>query len=232
MIKSTFFNNSSYIKNSFGLEFFNTISKFIPNFILNAYYGNGIVGIYDMILKVLNIPKNIISLNIGELYYQKASIFYNKSKEKFSKITMQTFYILLLTGVICYTPFIFFGEELFAFFLGHEWKLSGEFSKIIALWFIFLFITSPMAYIFYIKETLYQLFWFTFISFIIKTSFLFNLATTNLQTQIIYNFTYLCIVLELILIFIILYKNKKTQKYYYYIIYTFFKKSAIKEICK
>jgi O-antigen/teichoic acid export membrane protein len=213
-IKSTFYSNSSYIKISFGLEFFNTISKYIPNFILNAYYGNGIVGIYDMTLKVLNIPKNIISLNIGELYYQKAAIFYHKSKQKFSKITAQTFYILLLTSVLCYTPFIFFGEELFVFALGNQWKLSGELSEIIALWFIFLFITSPMAYIFYIRQTLNQLFWFTFLTFLVKTAFLFYLATTNLETQIIYNYTYVCIVLELVLIYQIKrnYKRKFFKK--------------------
>jgi O-antigen/teichoic acid export membrane protein len=209
-IKKTFLDNSKYIKNSFGLEFFNTISKHIPNFVLNAYYGNGIVGIYDMALKVLNIPKNIISLNIGELYYQKASIFYYKSKDKFSKITIQTFYTLFLTGTICYLPFIFWGEELFVLVLGDKWRLSGEFSEMIAFWLLLLFVSSPMAYIFYIKRTLSKLFWFTFLSFIIKTIIIFYLATNNSKIETICFYTFVCIFLELVLLFILLKERRKS----------------------
>ena len=207
-IKSVFFDNKDYIKTSFGLEFFNTIGKFMPNFILNAYYGNGIVGIYDMTLKVLNIPKNIISLNIGELYYQKASVFYHKSLVKFSNITLQTFYTLFIISVICYLPFILYGEELFTFVLGEEWSLSGRFSKIIAIWFIFLFVNSPMAYIFYIKDTLRKLFWYIFISFIIKTGLLFYFSFNNNEITTINNYTILCILLEVFLIFLILKQRK------------------------
>jgi O-antigen/teichoic acid export membrane protein len=203
-IKETFIEHKTYIKNSFGLEFFNTISKYIPNFILNAYYGNAIVGVYDMTLKVLNIPKNIFSLNIGELYYQKASIFYYKSKEQFSHLTLQIFYTLLLVSVICYSPFILFGEELFVFFLGNEWRLSGEISSIISIWIMLLFISSPMAYIFYIRRTLSKLFLFISISFVIKIFILLFLVISYSKIETIYNYTSVCIFLEIILIYIIL----------------------------
>lgn len=211
-IRGVFIDNKKYIKSSLGLEFFNTVSKYIPNFILNAYYGTGIVGVYDMTLKVLNIPKNIISLNIGELYYQKASVFYHKSKESFSKITIQTFCTLFLIGFISYLPFIFFGKELFTFVLGDKWKLSGEFSEVIAFWFLLLFVSSPMAYIFYIMKTLKKLFWFIFISFFIKSIVLWYLVLQKNEIDTVYYYTIICVVLEIILCLIILkqtlYKNK------------------------
>jgi O-antigen/teichoic acid export membrane protein len=207
-VRRTFTDNKKYIKSSFGLEFFNTISKYIPNFILNAYYGNGIVGVYDMTLKVLNIPKNIISLNIGELYYQKASVFYHKSKEKFSKMTIQTFYTLFLIGVICYLPFIFWGKELFVFVLGDKWRLSGEFSEVIAFWFLLLFVSSPMAYIFYIKQTLKVLFWFIFISFIVKSIILWCLVLQKNEIDTIYYYTLICVALDFFLCIIILKQNR------------------------
>jgi O-antigen/teichoic acid export membrane protein len=207
-VRRTFTDNKKYIKSSFGLEFFNTISKYIPNFILNAYYGNGIVGVYDMTLKVLNIPKNIISLNIGELYYQKASVFYHKSKEKFSKMTIQTFYTLFLIGVICYLPFIFWGKELFVFVLGDKWRLSGEFSEVIAFWFLLLFVSSPMAYIFYIKQTLKVLFWFIFISFIVKSIILWCLVLQKNEIDTIYYYTLICVARDFFLCIIILKQNR------------------------
>ena len=207
-VKTVFNKHKDYIKTSFGLEFFNTIGKYIPNFILNAYYGNGIVGIYDMTLKVLNIPKNIISLNIGELYYQKASVFYHKSFEKFSNITLQTFYSLLFFSVLCYLPFVLFGEELFTFVLGNEWVLSGKLSEIISIWFVLMFINSPMAYIFYIKNKLRNLFWYILISFVLKTIVLYYLSLNNSEIITIYNYTYVCILLDIVLIFLILRQRK------------------------
>ncbi|AUC86447.1 hypothetical protein CW731_14675 [Polaribacter sp. ALD11] len=211
-VKNVFKENKVYVKNSFGLEFFNTISKYIPNFILNAYYGSAIVGVYDMALKILHIPKNIISTNIGELYYQKASVFYHKSPKKFSNLSIKTFFILFAFSVVCYLPFILFGEDLFVFALGVKWTMSGKLSEIIAFWILLLFITSPVSYIFYIKKKLSRLFLFIFISFLWKTLILYYLAMNYPQVKAIFNYTYICVCLELILIFLILKQMKLHKK--------------------
>ena len=196
--------NKDIINYDYGLSFILTLIKSMPNFILNAYYGSGIVGVYDMSLKVLNIPKNIISANMGELYYQKGSAFYNRKPLRLKKITFNTGKVLVLFGVISYLPIIMFGEELFIFFLGDKWKISGEISEIISFWYLLLFLTSPLSYVFYIKRVLSKLFWFIFASFVIKIVALIYCVTFNNAIDTIYIYTYICIYLELFLIWLII----------------------------
>lgn len=202
-VKEIIRTNLNFIKNSFGVEFLVTITRHMPNFILNAYFGNGIVGVYDMSLKILNIPKNLISTNIGELYYQKASVFYHRSNQKFRKITLNTCLILFFIAILFYLPFLLFGEEIFSLFLGQKWIESGELSEIIACWYVLLFITSPMAYVFYIKRVLHRLFRFMLFSFFVKVVFLFCLVNFKTQMQVIYLYSYGCIFLELLLLYTI-----------------------------
>jgi len=214
-IKLILLKNRDIVNYSFGLSFFTTALKTLPNFILNSFYGSGIVGVYDMSLKILNIPINLISTNIGELYYQKGSVFHTKYKLKFKKLTVNSIMILFLVAIFSYLPFILYGEELFSIFLGNKWAIAGVFSEVMSLWYIILFTTSPMAYIFYIKRELYKLFWFIFISFFVKISILFYLVKFYAENDVIYLYTYICISLELLLLLSIIrntFKDKKDIK--------------------
>lgn len=205
--------NKDIINASYGLGFMQTISRFLPNFILNFFYGSGIVGIYDMTIKILNIPKNIISVNIGELYYQKANLFYLRGNSQFKKITISTTWLLLLLGSVSYLPFYLYGTELFTLFLGEKWKLSGELSEIITVWYIILFITSPMAYLYYIKRILNKLLWFSIVSFSIKIITLVYFANFTDSFSTIKIYTFICMLLELVLLgFVLANSNIKNKK--------------------
>lgn len=195
--------NKDIIINSLGIDLVLSLTKLLPNYMLSFYYGNAIVGLYDMALKILNIPKNIISANIGELYYQKAVVFHHKGKDKYKKITNRTLFFLLTTAIFCYTPFLFFGKELFTLVLGEKWEVSGEITQIMAVYYILIFITSPMAYIYYIKRCLKELFIFCVVSLSVKViAFLFFTYQNSMTT--IFNYLYVSIFLEAILLFLII----------------------------
>ena len=204
--------NKDIINSSYGLGFLQTVARFLPNFILNHFYGSSIVGIYDITIKILNIPKNIISSNIGELYYQKATVFYSKRNFKFKKISYSTSGLLFLIALGCYLPFFIFGPDLFVLILGEKWRVSGELSSIVSVWYLIYFVTSPMAYIFYIKRNLSQLFWFSFITFLIKIIILVYFATLANSIRTIKIYIVASAILEFILLVIILFSCKLPNK--------------------
>ncbi len=208
-LKVIFRNNKDIINYSYGLAVVLKLTQAIPNFILNSFFGSSIVGVFDMTIKILNIPRVLISNNIGEIYYQKATVFHHRKNIKFNKITMDTSGFLLISGAFIYLPFVLFGKDLFSLFLGQSWALSGELSEIIAFWYFLIFITSPMAYIYYIFRNLNKLFWFCSFSLLIKITVCFFIATTQSAMSTLYYYSYICIILEFLLLLFIFYSYKK-----------------------
>jgi len=207
-IKEILINNKDIINYSYGLGFVLKLTQALPNFILNTFFGSGIVGVYDMTIKILNIPRTIISTNIGEIYYQKASIFYHRKNLKFNKITTDTTVLLFFVAILLYLPFVLFGKDLFSFFLGENWIDSGVLSETMAFWYILIFITMPMAYVFYIKRILNKLFWYCCFSFLIKISIFLYFANFEAEMATVYNYIYVCLFLEFLLLIYII-KNGK-----------------------
>jgi len=211
-VKEVLIKNKDIINYSYGLGFVLKLTQAAPNFILNSFFGSGIVGVYDMTIKILNIPRTIISTNIGELYYQKASIYYHRKNLKFNKITIDTTVFLFFVAIILYLPLVFFGRDLFSIFLGEKWIDSGVLSETMAIWYILIFITTPMAYVFYIKRILNKLFWYCCFSFLIKIGVFFYFANFGTEMTTVYNYVYICLSLEFILLLYIIKNGKLNLK--------------------
>ena len=199
--------NRDTINYSYNIGLLLTAVKALPNFVLGHFFGLGIVGVYDMSIKILNIPKKLLSSNIGELFYQKGSVLYNRNNMKFVLLARDTSKYLFLFSILSYFLFALFGTELFSFFLGDKWALAGELSEVLSFWYMLLFISSPMAYVFYIRRTLNKYFKFTVFVLLIKASFLFIIVNYNTAINSVYLYTYVCIGLELLLLIYIYIKG-------------------------
>jgi O-antigen/teichoic acid export membrane protein len=63
-----------------------------------------------------------------------------------------------------------FGDVIFAFIFGNEWKISGEFSQVLALWLFFVFITSPLSNLLIVLEKQKESLFFNILIFISRIS--------------------------------------------------------------
>ena len=50
-----------------------------------------------------------------------------------------------MIGIPCLLILVFFGPDLFAFVFSDDWRVSGEFARILAPWLILNFIVSPVS---------------------------------------------------------------------------------------
>ena len=51
-----------------------------------------------------------------------------------------------------FVVFYLFAPSLFAFIFGDEWRLSGDYAKILTPYFYLAFVTAPLTHLFYILE--------------------------------------------------------------------------------
>lgn len=158
-IKGQMIRYKNFPKLSIPADSLNVISNQLPVFFIGKYFGSNILGNYSLMDRILSSPIALIGRAVLDVFKQKASsdyIKYGNCREIFIK----TFKMLALIAIVPSLLIYFVLPHLFGIIFGPEWKLAGEFAKIMALLFFFRFTVSPLSYVLYIAEKqIYDLFW-------------------------------------------------------------------------
>ena len=102
------------------------------------------LGLYDYSFKMLRLPLVLAGMAIGQVFLQRCAEKVNNNQEIVSMISKAVISLALLS----IAPFVivfFYGEEMFAFVFGEEWREAGKYSEIMAPWFMVNFIASPIS---------------------------------------------------------------------------------------
>ncbi len=126
------------------------MSSQIPIFVLAFFFNPTIVGLYYLPHKLMTVPFNMIGTSISKVYFKQASKL--DSQEKLQSLTWSIFSKLFTIGLIPFAIVTFFGDYLFVFILGEEWRISGHYAMMLSPWLFITFASSPISIIYTIKE--------------------------------------------------------------------------------
>jgi len=115
-------------------------------FLLSCYYLKEQVGLYSRTLRLLFSPSVIIGSAVAQVFYQKASETYHKTGD-IRKLSIKVLIALACISLPFYTVVFFWGEDLFAWFLGENYRIAGIYGKYLVPYLFFRFITSPVSQI-------------------------------------------------------------------------------------
>lgn len=138
-------------------EFINRLTNQLPVFMLSAYAGPAIVGVYNLCIRMLGLPIQLIGGAIASVFRQKASDDYNKTGN-FRGIYVKTFKSLSLLAILPLLIILIFGPNIFAIVFGEEWRDSGVFARIMIAMYMMKMIVSPLSYSWYIINRLRESF--------------------------------------------------------------------------
>ena len=134
-------------------EFINRLTIQLPVFMLSKFTNPGLVGIYNLCVRMLGLPIQLIGGAIGEVFKQKITESMSTTGG-YKQVFLQTFKVLLGLSVIPTLVIVVFGPDLFAFVFGETWRNSGEFARILILMFALKFIVSPLSFSFILSKKL------------------------------------------------------------------------------
>jgi O-antigen/teichoic acid export membrane protein len=172
----------------------------LPNYLIALFYGERILGYYNLALRVLQLPKIILSLTIGEVYVQKATELSHSQGNRLRGLTDQLMLFLLLAGLLTLLPVIFWGEAMFSFAFGKAWVPSAQMANYFIPWMVVWFASSPLAYIFYVKRKLQLLLVFQTFSLITRFILFISLAEQLGHETFLFVYGWSNAALELILL--------------------------------
>ena len=130
---------------------FNKSAFELPSILLNKFFESSIAGYFGQTQAIIRRPLQIIGRAFEEVFKQKASEELHE-KGHCRSIFYLTFRRLSLIGFLPFLLLFFIAPPLFAFVLGPDWRVAGEYAQVFALPYFFQFVLAPLSSIFYLKE--------------------------------------------------------------------------------
>lgn len=131
----------------------NTISRSVPYFFIDRYFGKICLGQFTFANKLLNAPLSVFTTAMSQYYYRYGSRLDNNSLYKFTNHSI----ILLFSIITLPSIFIFyFGDNLLYFIFRDQWILAGKVLKFMMWWQLFAFVANPLTMYFDIKKILHK----------------------------------------------------------------------------
>lgn len=131
--------------------FFNLSSNQSTHMFFNILFGSIISGYFYLTQKILGIPITLISTAVQDVFKIEMIKLYNENGNT-RKLFVNTVIKLAALSIIPSVLIYFYSIELFMFFFGENWKMSGEFIKIMTPVFFLRFIATPLSFMLYIAE--------------------------------------------------------------------------------
>ncbi len=125
----------------------NSISIQIPVLLLASFFTKTSVGLYFHAFKIMSVPVTIIGRSVGQVFFQKTSEKIDKPEE-LKYATQEVFKKMFLMCVVPMAMITVFGDYIFDFVFGDEWRKAGVFAQIISPWLLVNFVTAPLTLLF------------------------------------------------------------------------------------
>jgi O-antigen/teichoic acid export membrane protein len=124
--------------------FFNEAQYAVLLFLISAYYGEVVLGLFGFAFRYLRVPLTVFGASIGQVLNEKWSRDLNEEKSIGSAV-IRTLIVLFGIGILPFGVLFFFGEPIFSFVFGEEWALAGRYAEVISPWLFLNFIVSPIS---------------------------------------------------------------------------------------
>ena len=132
----------------------NILAHQIPIIVLPLIFSSTVSGLYFLAIKVTLVPAYLFGTSVLEVFKNKAQDDLRRTgscRGIFIKMGL----ILFSIGTVPALLLFFFGPPLFSFVFGPEWREAGEYAKILAPLALVQFVSSPLTYIFVLREKLF-----------------------------------------------------------------------------
>lgn len=133
--------------------FADNLSTQLPVFTITYIFGTYITGIFGLTFRILNMPAALVSQAISQVVYKRVVDQDHSQDQKHLLAFIFKIFFSLLALVLPFAIVIwFFGEEIFSFLFGEEWRQAGSMASILIIAIVFRFAISPLSTVLAINE--------------------------------------------------------------------------------
>lgn len=134
-----------------------TISLQLPSIFVSKNYSSSNLGFFNLTTRTISTPLSVISSSVSQVFFQRISEANNK-KQPLMPIIIKTGKYLSIISLLPLAILFFLGPEMFSFVFGSNWRIAGEFARILAFSYAIRFVVSPLSVTFFAVNKIKSLF--------------------------------------------------------------------------
>lgn len=138
-------------------------------FFLTLHLSTSLFGSYDHSFRMLKIPLLLIGVAVGQVLYNRISADFAEKKVIYP-LLKRSVILLTIIGILPFTVIYIWGDSIFAFVFGEEWRLSGKIAAVLSPWLMANFVASSISMIPAIIGKLKWFFWVGIVTTVIQLS--------------------------------------------------------------
>lgn len=119
-----------------------TLSKQLPAFFIQPFYGEAALGWYTLATKYLNAPIGIFSVSVSQVYFKDAS---QADPGQLHRLTRTVIRQIILLAVLPVLIILGYGPEIFKLVFGPAWMEAGKIAQVLVLWFFVSYASQPVS---------------------------------------------------------------------------------------
>lgn len=163
----------NFPKYSLGATFANVLSQHLTSILISAYFNVATLGYYSLVLRLLGMPSALIGSSIGQVFFQAASkerLKTGKAIKSFDSTVRKLVFISLPSFAILF----FIVEDLFAIVFGEDWRIAGNYAKILIPLFGLRFVASSLSVLSTVfeKQKIEIIWQIVLLTFVVSTFFI------------------------------------------------------------
>jgi O-antigen/teichoic acid export membrane protein len=119
-------------------------TQFLLNWAITRNYGALALGLFALMNRYVRAPLNLIGSALGQLYFREAGMAQDKPQSAIKAFNRTVLFMLLLgTPILLFVAV--FGPEIFAWYLGENWRDAGKMAQLMAPAYLFNMIASVVS---------------------------------------------------------------------------------------
>lgn len=122
--------------------FINALSQAVPVLLFGVFFGATAAGFYALSRGVMALPSTFLGKAVNNVFYPRINAA-AQSENCIYELIFKGTLSLFLIGLIPFGIVVVYGPWLFEFIFGDEWRIAGEYSQWLSLYFIMHFINKP-----------------------------------------------------------------------------------------
>ena len=116
----------------------------MPVQLIGRFWGSAVLGSYSMCMNILGLPTKFLAGPVNRVFYREATERYNNG-ENIGAFSLRILKANIKIAIFPITVLIIFGEPVFSFVLGSDWKEAGTFASVLGVYQLMLFCNSSLS---------------------------------------------------------------------------------------
>ena len=145
----------------------NTLSQQVPALLLPVLFAPAVLGQYVLSYRVFSLPLSVVGQAFQQVFYQRAAEQHARGLP-LRPLLVKSFTALLALSIPPALLLMAVAPPLFAWAFGPEWRVAGEYTRLLVPWLALKFATSPATALFAVLGRQRTMFWYENATFVLR----------------------------------------------------------------